>query len=93
MKQRSGLLERLAERTDLQDQVLPGQPLVEIYGDRRVLIEHHAGVTEYGRERIRIKVRYGSICVCGGCLELARMTAEQLVITGRIDSVSLVRRQ
>lgn len=93
MKQRNGMLERLADRTDLQDEALPGQPLLELYGDRRVLIEHHRGVTEYGRERIQVRVRYGWICVCGGCLELARMTAEQLVITGRIDSVNLVRRR
>lgn len=68
------------------------QPLLELYGERRVLIEHHRGVTEYGRERIQVRANYGQICICGGCLELAKMTSEQLVITGRIDSVHLIRR-
>lgn len=89
---RKELLERLAERTDLQGEALPGQPLLELYGDGRVLIEHHRGVTEYGQERIQVRVGYGWLCVCGNCLELARMTAQQLVITGHIDSVQLVRR-
>lgn len=93
MKQRRGWMERLADSTDLQGEALPGQPLVELFSDRRVLIEHHGGVTEYGREKIQVKVRYGYVCICGGCLELARMTAEQLVITGRIDSVSLIHRR
>lgn len=93
MKQRRGWIERLADSTDLQGEALPGQPLVELLADRRVLIEHHGGVTEYGREKIQVKVRYGYVCVCGGCLELARMTAEQLVITGRIDTISLIRRR
>lgn len=93
MKQRRGWIERLADSADLQGEALPGQPLVELFSDRRVLIEHHGGVTEYGREKIQVKVRYGYVCICGGCLELARMTAEQLVITGRIDSVSLIRRR
>ena len=93
MVKRRGWIERLAESTDLQGEAFPGQPLVEIYGERRVLIEHHGGVTEYGREKIQVKVRYGYICVCGGCLELAQMTAQQLVITGRIDSVSVIRRR
>lgn len=93
MKQRRGWIERLADTADLQGEAFPGQPLVELYGDRRVLIEHHGGVTEYGREKIQIKMKYGYLCVCGGCLELARMTAEQLVITGRIDSVALIRRR
>ncbi len=92
MVKRRGWIERLAETADLQGEAFPGQPLVEIYGERRVLIEHHCGVTEYGRERIQVKVRYGQLCICGGCLELARMTADQLVITGRIDSVSIIRR-
>lgn len=93
MKQGHGWIERLAFSADLQGEVLPGQPLVELFGDCRVLVEHHGGVTEYGREKIQIKVKYGQLCICGNCLELARMTAEQLVITGKIDSVSVIRRR
>lgn len=86
-------MERLADRADLQGELLPGQPLVEILGEGRVLIEHHAGVTEYGREKIRVKMRYGSLCVCGNGLELSRMNSEQLIISGRIDSLSIIRRR
>ena len=85
-------LERLAENADLTMEPLPGQPIVEIAGDRRVLIENHFGVKAYGRERIMVKVKYGFVCVCGCGLELLRMTREQLVIKGRIDSVTLQRR-
>lgn len=92
MKRRKGLLERLVEEIDLPGEVMPGQPLVELAGDRRVLIENHSGVTEYGKEKICVKVRYGVLTVCGCGLELARMTKEQLVITGRIDGVTLTRR-
>lgn len=91
MKQRRNWAQRLTDTADLQGEALPGQPLLELYGDGRVLIEHHRGVTEYGTERICVRVKYGHICVCGGCLELARMSAAQLVITGRIDSVTLIR--
>lgn len=93
MKQRKGWIERLADTTDLQGEAFPGQPLVELFGERRVLIEHHCGVTEYGRERIQVRMKYGYLTVCGSCLELARMTGEQLVITGRIDSINLIRRR
>ena len=71
---------------------LPGQPIVEIAGDRRVLIENHFGVKEYSREKIGVKVKYGLVCVCGCDLELIRMTKEQLIISGRIDAVTLIRR-
>lgn len=84
--------QRLARDADIHGQPLPGVPIVELAGDRRVLIENHCGVREYSRERIGVKVKFGMVLVCGSCLELSRMTREQLVICGRIDSVTLERR-
>lgn len=81
------------EQIDLPGESLPGQVLVEIAGENRVLIEHHCGVREYSRERIGVKVKFGLLQVCGSCLELRYMTKEQLVISGRIDCVMLKRRQ
>lgn len=86
-------LERLAEDTDLTMEPFPGQAIVEITGDRRVLIENHYGVKAYGQDKIIVKVKYGAVCVCGCGLELLRMTREQLVIRGRIDGVTLQRRE
>ena len=82
----------LWDRLDLPGESLPGQVLVEISGENRVLIEHHCGVREYSRERIGVKVKYGMLQVCGSCLELRCMTREQLVISGRIDCIVLKRR-
>lgn len=88
MKRRSDLWERM----DLPGESLPGQVLVEITGENRVLIENHRGVREYSRERIGVKVKYGLVQVCGSCLELRCMTKDQLVISGCIDGVLLKRR-
>lgn len=88
---RKQIAQRLIFAADLPDAPLPGLPLVEISGQDRVLIENHLGVTQYGRESISVRVKFGQIRVSGCNLELARMTKEQLVITGRIDGVSLYR--
>lgn len=85
------IINRITAVTDLQDEPLPGLPLIEIVGDCRVLIERHMGVTEYGKERIVIKVRNGQICVCGSGMELIRMTKSQLVIKGTIFSVNIIK--
>lgn len=85
-------MEQLTAATDLQDEPIPGLPLIEIAGDRRVLIEHHCGVTEYGDCKVGVKVKYGCILVCGNDLELSRMTKDQLIICGRIEAVKLIRR-
>ena len=78
-------------QADLLTEPSPGVTLVELAGDRRVLIENHGGVTVYGQKEIRIRGSYGMLCVHGTNLELARMTKQQLIITGCIESVSLFR--
>lgn len=92
MKQNRRWLDRLADQADLPGEAGFGAPLVELAGDRRVLIEHHQGVIQYGKEQICVKVRYGTVMVSGCGLELARMTKEQLIICGQIHSVTLQRR-
>ena len=93
MVQKGRLAQRIAEAADLHGEVLPGIPLIELAGENRVLIESHGGVTEYSPQRICVRVKYGTVCVCGCALELAVMTKEKLVISGRIDAVQLNRRK
>ena len=85
-------MERLTDSADLSGSPLPGKPIVELAGERRVLIEHHRGVTQYTREQICVKVKYGHVRIDGCGLELSRMSKEQLIISGRIDSIVLLRR-
>ena len=86
-------LETMMSQTSLSAESVPGQPIVEIAGENRVLIECHRGVLAYSRERIQVGVRYGSLCICGCGLELAHMSREKLIICGKIDSVNLQRRR
>lgn len=92
MKQYEKTLQRLSTTVYESNEQLPGVPIVELAGDRRLLIENHRGVTEYGSERICVKLKYGILCVCGCEMELVKMTKEQLVITGLIGSVTIQRK-
>ncbi len=69
----------------------PVQPIVEVCGDRRVLIEHYFGVTEYGLQRICVAVKFGYIQICGNQLRLRKMQQHTLVVTGLIDSILIIR--
>lgn len=73
-----------------EPEAMPGVPLVEIVGQRRVLIEKHCGVMAYSSVEICAKVKYGLVCVCGNSLQLAKMTKEQLVIIGQIEQIKLI---
>ena len=84
---------RQSETINANKEAVPGIPVVELAGDRRILIENHRGVIEYGNERICVKVKFGCLCICGNKMELAKMTKDQLVITGFIDSVMIQRKE
>jgi sporulation protein YqfC len=91
MAKRRSIFEAITMAADLPDEAIPGLPLVEIAGDRRVLIENHQGVVAYGTEQICVKVTYGTLSVCGCRLELTRMTKGQLIVSGITDKVVLYR--
>ncbi len=65
------------------------QPLIEVLGQKRVLIENYNCVLDYQPSRVEVKVCYGSICICGRDLILRYMSCERLVVFGCIDSVLL----
>jgi len=85
-------MQKMADEMDLVGETLPGMPVVEIAGEKRVLIENHEGVSAYSCEKICVKVRYGLVCVCGSELNLINMTRERLIISGCIHSIQLHRR-
>lgn len=91
MNKNSSWFSRLAKSAELGAETPLLQPLVEICGDNRLLIENHMGVTEYGCERIGVRVRYGCIRVSGCGLRLCHMSSHQLLIRGKISCVSLSR--
>lgn len=88
---KDALLDQFVNHTNLPGETLPGIPLVELTGERRVLIENHKGVVAYGCKEICVKVQYGILSIRGSELMLSRMTKEQLIIVGRIDCISVFR--
>lgn len=92
MKFRRKLLPSLDDQA-LDPEVFPLCPIVELAGSHRVLIENHYGVTAYCLTQINVKMKYGQVEVCGKELMLEHMSRVKLVITGRIDSITLIRRE
>lgn len=84
--------EQLSEYADISMEPLSTQPIIEIAGENRVLIENHFGVKEYSRQKITAAVKFGCVHICGTGLNILRMTKEQLIIQGRIMAISLERR-
>ena len=89
MGRREKIAERISRAANIPSEPLLRLPLVEIVGQKRVLVENHQGVVQYSAIQIGIKVSYGRICVCGRGLKLLQMSKERLVITGCIDGIQM----
>ena len=83
--QRDSVWRRLTE--DLSAMI--SQPVVEIIGTGRVLVENHKGISRYETECIAVRTAYGALMIIGSDMELVQITPEQLVISGKISGISL----
>lgn len=91
MKSMDKIATQFHQNAELTGAVLPGMPLLELSGDQRVLLENHCGITCYSHREIRIKVKFGQVCISGCNLELMQMSSSQLVITGNISAIQVFR--
>lgn len=82
-------LKKLVEQADFMDESVTLEPILELCGNRRILIEQHCGVLEYSAERITVKIKNGTFTVIGEGLDLCKMCSAQLLIRGRIESVQV----
>ena len=89
---KESFIQQLLDRLDLSDEELPGKPLVELWGDCRVLVENHQGIIEYTPERIGVRVCYGSVQIHGHNLRLHRVSGRKLLILGMIQNIDLRKR-
>lgn len=89
MKSSNRILERFFRSSGIPLEALPGVPIIEIFGDKRVIIEKHYGVKAYEPNEIFVNVSLGCICVAGNDLSIAWMSKERLVIIGSVSCVSL----
>jgi len=77
-------LERLLE---LPKEISSTDPKITIMGFNEMLIENYKGVLEYQEFYIRISTHIGIININGFNLGLNEMSSEDIMITGKIESV------
>ncbi len=89
-KREPRVLDTVAELFDLPADVVAGLPRLEMVGSRQLYLEHHTGLLAYTEEQIDANTPAGVLRVRGERLTLLAMTAGELRIGGRIDSVEWV---
>ena len=80
-------IEKAADILDLPQEVVAGMPRITVTGCRRVLVENHRGILEYGSEEIQVNGGKMVLVLRGRGLELRSLRATELLITGRLSGM------
>lgn len=85
-----GRFRERAEQTLLADDLAPQLARIEIIGDKRVLVENHRGILEYGDRLMRINCGSMVVRIEGENLALRTLSLSELAVTGKITAVQYV---
>lgn len=89
MKHKKSVVNRLIHLMELEPDIMPGLPIIELFENQRLIIENHLLVADYTTEQICVSLSYGDLHIAGKNLQIARLTKDKLVITGSIYQLTL----
>ena len=85
-----GLRKNVTEALELHKEIMLNLPLISLVGREEVTIENYTGFLEYGEELVRIGTAAGVLRLTGSGLCLKQLSAECMVVTGRIENLSFL---
>lgn len=80
-------ISKLNKFLDLPEEITSNEPKVTIMGFNQMLIENYKGILEYQEFFIRINTYTGIININGFHLSLNEMTGDDIIVTGKIESI------
>lgn len=80
-------VKKLDEILEIPVELSTDIPKVTIVGFGRVLIENYRGILEYQDYFVRVNTHIGILNINGFNLNLEEMTTDDLLITGKIESI------
>ena len=80
-------INKFGKLLELPEEITSNEPKVTIMGFSKMLIENYKGILDYQEFFIRINTYTGIININGFNLSLSEMTGEDIMVTGKIDSV------
>ena len=80
-----GFRRNMTEALELPKEILLHLPLISFIGQEEVTIENYKGILEYSEETVRIGTAAGILRLEGQGLCLKQLSAECMVVTGRVE--------
>ncbi|MCL2169354.1 MAG: sporulation protein YqfC [Defluviitaleaceae bacterium] len=81
------LKRRVVQALELPKDVVLGMAQVTVTGDEEVAVSNHKGLLEYSSGFVRLGTILGGLKIFGTNLILREITAEVVIISGKIDKI------
>lgn len=86
-----GFRKNMTEALELPKEILLNLPLISFIGQEEVTIENYKGILEYSEETVRIGTAAGILRLTGQGLCLKQLSAECMVVTGRVEKMEFLQ--
>lgn len=80
---------KIKQFLEIPKEVISKAPKITILGFQEMLIENYKGILEYEDFYIRINTSMGTININGFQLNLNQMTEDDIMVTGKIQSIDI----
>lgn len=80
-------INRINEFLEMPEEITTNKPRITILGFDELVIENYKNILEYDEIFIKINTHIGAININGLNLKLIQMNKEDIMITGKIDSI------
>ena len=78
---------KIERALEIPKEISSNEPKLTITGFNQILLENYKGVLEYQEFFIRISTYIGIVNINGFNLNLTEMTSDDVIITGKIESI------
>ena len=82
---------RINDILEMPKEISTDEPKLTILGFNELMIENYKGVLEYEEFYVKINTYIGAININGFNLNLKQMTEDDIMVTGRIESIDIER--
>ena len=84
-------MKKISEKLDLPPDILEGETIVNVYGNRSALVENYKSIIEYSPDQIKLQGKHIKLLIEGKNLEIDRFTLEDCKIRGDIQMVHYIQ--
>lgn len=85
--QKKNHLNRINDILEIPKEISSNEPKITIIGFNELLIENYKNILEYEEFFIKINTFSGVISINGFNLNLKQMTEDDIIVSGKIDSI------